>query len=176
MAILWTGLGNRSIWKINWQKKCSWFSVRMFVLAQRTGRWWDLLSAAMQIYASLTCLPICSLSLTLRDWLFQNLLVEVWVQFMKSWIAMYFFFFLNISFLCSSMFSVRLNSCHQKCILLSFKDLPYDSFAQKLCWSTHHVIPCNMPKENSIFSKWGLFFFHLCTSPTLLKLQNQPNS
>lgn len=92
MAILWTGLGNRSIWKINWQKKCSWFSVRMFVLAQGTGRWWDLLSAAVQIYASLKCLPICSLSLTLRDWLFQNLLVKVWVQFMKSWIAMYFFF------------------------------------------------------------------------------------
>lgn len=34
--------------KVNWQKKCSWFTVRMFVLAQGTGRWWDFLSAAMQ--------------------------------------------------------------------------------------------------------------------------------
>lgn len=109
MAILWTGLGNWSIWKINWQKKCSWFSVRMFVLAQRTGRWWDFLSAAMQIYASLKCLPNYSLSLALGVWLSQNLPLKIQTGFKKSSLAMYFFYFLTFSFfalLCSVWDSV----------------------------------------------------------------------
>lgn len=165
MAILWTGLGNWSIWKINWQKKCSWFNVRMFVLAQGTGRWWDFLSAAMQIYASLKCLPNYSLGLTLREWLSQNLPVKIWTWFKKSLLAVhFFFFFLNLSFLCSSTFSVRLNSCHQKCILLSSKDLPCDSLIQKLCRSTHRVILSNMHREKSIFSRWKLIFFFLLIS------------
>lgn len=78
--------------KVNWQKKCSWFSARMFVLARGTGRWWDFLSAAMQIYASLKDLPNYSLSLTLRDWLSQNLFVKIWITVKKSLLAMYFFF------------------------------------------------------------------------------------
>lgn len=150
MAILWTGLGNWSIWKINWQKKCSWFSVQMFVLAQGIGRWWDFLSAAMQIYASSKCLPNYSLSLTLRDWLSQNLPVKIRTQFKKSLLAGYFFF-LHLSFLCSSILSVKLHSCHQKCILLSSQDLPCDGFIQKLCWFTHHVILCNIHRGKKYF-------------------------
>lgn len=163
MAILWTGLGNWSIWKINWQKKCSWFSVRMFVLAQGTGRWWDFLSAAMQIYASLKCLPNYSLSLTLRDWLSQNLPVKIWTQFKKSVLAMYFFSFLTFLFFvlpCSvwdSILAIR-NA------LKSSKDLPCDNFIQKLCWSTYHVIPRNMHKERSILKTDCHSHPHLCAS------------
>lgn len=92
MAIPWTGARNWSIWKMNCQKKCSWFSVWMFVLAQGTGRCWDFLSTAMLIYASLKGLPNYSLSLTVRDWLAQNLPVKLWIRINKSVFHISYFF------------------------------------------------------------------------------------
>lgn len=157
MAILWTGLGNWSIWKINWQKKCSWFSVRMFVLAQKTGRWWDFLSAAMQIYASLKCLPNYSLSLALRVWFSQNLPLKIQTQFKKSSLAMCFFF-LNFSFftlLCSVWDSVLVirNAFYPPRVF-------YNNFIQKLGFSAHQVILCNMYSRNIYFLQMKTDFPH----------------
>lgn len=115
---------------------------------------WQMMRLSFSSNANLCqlkCLPNYSLSLTLRDWLSQNLPMKIWTQFKKSLLAMYFFSFLTFLFFvlpCSvwdSILAIR-NA------LKSSKDLPCDSFIQKLCWSTYHVIPCNVHKERSIFS------------------------
>lgn len=134
MAILWTGVGNWSVWKMNWQKKCSWFSVWMFVLAQGTGRCWDFLSTAVLIYASLKSLPNYSLSLTVRDWLSQNLPLKLWIRVKKSVLPISFFFPRAFFVLYPCIFSMTFSFCHQKHVVLSFRNLPCDSFIQKLYW------------------------------------------
>lgn len=172
MAILWTGLGNWSIWKINWQKKCSWFNVRMFVLAQGTGRWWDFLSAAMQIYASLKCLPNYSLGLTLREWLSQNLPVKIWTWFKKSLLAVHFFFsFLTFLFFVlprsvwDSILAIRSAFfCPPRIFLVT---VWYRSFAGlPTVWS---YLTCTGKKVFSPDENWFFFFFspHLCPPPKI---------
>lgn len=134
MAILWTGVGNRSIWKMNWQKKCSWFSVWMFVLAQGTGRCWDFLSTAVLIYASLKGLPNYSLSLTVWDWLSQNLPMKLWIRVKKSVLPISFFSPHAFFVLYPCIFSMRFSFCCQKHVVLSFRNLSFENFIQKLYW------------------------------------------